>query len=183
MACWNPPHDGRCDGNPCDDGLYCNGVEACTLRDGVPTCGDGTPIECEFGFFCDEELDECVDYCAAVVCDDGNVCTDDSCNPLNGECVGTYNTDACDDGDPCTDNDVCSDGVCTGTPFCDDGDACTHDACADGNCTSTPVDCDDGVECTDDLCDIVTGGCVYQPNDDNCDIGEVCDPVHGCVNP
>src|SRR5207253_2854691 len=34
-------------------------------------------------------------------CNDGNPCTDDSCNPTTG-CVHTNNTASCDDGNACT---------------------------------------------------------------------------------
>jgi len=48
-------------------------------------------------------------------CDDGNVCTDDSCD-LAGGCVFTHNVIPCDDDDTCTQDDVCSGGNCAGTP-------------------------------------------------------------------
>ncbi|MFQ5461501.1 MAG: hypothetical protein ACE5E5_02630, partial [Phycisphaerae bacterium] len=47
-------------------------------------------------------------------CDDGNVCTDDTCDPATG-CVNTNNVAACDDGNACTTTDVCDGaGVCAG---------------------------------------------------------------------
>lgn len=70
----------------CDDGRFCNGLEACV--DGA--CAPGTP----------------------ATCDDGNLCTTDACDDATG-CVYESNTDPCaDDGDACTD-DVCDAGVCT----------------------------------------------------------------------
>jgi hypothetical protein len=46
-----------------------------------------------------------------VVCDDGNPCTDDACDPVVG-CVFTPdNTNTCSDGNACT-NDVCQGGAC-----------------------------------------------------------------------
>ncbi|HSP97153.1 MAG TPA: hypothetical protein VL049_07905 [Candidatus Dormibacteraeota bacterium] len=59
------------------------------------------------------------DPCASVQCDDGNVCTDDSCDPASGACVYTPAPGrVCNDGDVCTATDVC-DGVgdCVGTDF------------------------------------------------------------------
>jgi len=44
-------------------------------------------------------------------CDDGNACTDDTCDLMSG-CLFTNNTSACDDGNACTHVDVCRDGVC-----------------------------------------------------------------------
>src|SRR5206468_138746 len=48
-------------------------------------------------------------------CDDGNVCTIDSCDPATG-CVHAPNTAPCDDGSACTTNDTCSGGTCVGGP-------------------------------------------------------------------
>ena len=44
---------------------------------------------------------------SAPNCDDGNVCTDDSCNPASG-CVNANNIASCDDGDACTTADTCA---------------------------------------------------------------------------
>ncbi|MEE8310941.1 MAG: hypothetical protein V3R77_01705, partial [Candidatus Binatia bacterium] len=126
-------------------------------------------------------------------CDDGNPCTDDSCD-ADGGCMNVVNVAPCDDGDACTTEDVCSQGRCTGgvppecddnnpctddsceatggcmnvvnaTP-CDDGDACTTgDACVDGTCAGLEVAlCDDGDPCTTDRCD-ATSGCASAPLD------------------
>ena len=46
-------------------------------------------------------------------CDDANVCTDDSCDPVSG-CVHTNNSGACNDGNACTTGDTCRGGVCGG---------------------------------------------------------------------
>jgi hypothetical protein len=114
-------------------------------------------------------VDGCVDD-GDQICDDGDACTDDACDPATGECVFTPNID-CDDGDACTD-DSCdpATGLCVNTPNvdCDDGDACTDDSCdpATGLCVNTPnIDCDDGDVCTDDSCDPATGECVSVPAD------------------
>ena len=48
-----------------------------------------------------------------ATCDDGDVCTDNSCNPASG-CVSLPNTATCDDGDACTSVDVCAGSKCTG---------------------------------------------------------------------
>jgi hypothetical protein len=142
-------------------------------------------------------------------CDDGNVCTDDSCDPASG-CLNTPNTVPCDDGDACTTNDTCSGGACVGGPPpncddgngctddtcdpasgcvndpntapCDDGDACTtNDTCSGGACVGGPApNCDDGVGCTDDACDRAVG-CVNTPNDANClDDGLYCNGTEFC---
>ena len=90
----------------------------------------------------------------ALDCDDGNVCTDDACDPDTG-CTATPNTAVCDDGDACTTVDICAEGICVGgVPLvCDDGNICTDDACVPASgCTATPntAPCDDGSACTTD---------------------------------
>ncbi|HAN32717.1 MAG TPA: hypothetical protein DCQ06_14080, partial [Myxococcales bacterium] len=45
-------------------------------------------------------------------CDDGNVCTTDSCNSKTGKCETKVNTGPCDDGSICTSGDSCIDGKC-----------------------------------------------------------------------
>ncbi len=136
---------------------------------------------------------ETVDPCAGVVCDDGNVCTNDACDPATGECVFTNNNDPCDDGSFCTIGDRCNFGLClpSGARDCNDGQFCTgsescdeiNDLCvSSGNpcnpatqtCNETTdtcdaldpcagVVCDDGNACTADACDPATGACVFVP--------------------
>lgn len=76
----------------CDDGLWCNGQETC---DAVLGCQSGTPPNL----------------------DDGNSCTDDSCDEANDQVVHTNNNAPCDDGNPFTINDQCVNGGCVGTPI------------------------------------------------------------------
>src|SRR5215813_4142144 len=99
------------------------------------------------------------------VCDDGNACTVDTCNP-DGTCAHSTPTD-CNDSNPCT-ADSCdpSTGQCINAPktgtACDDLNDCTgNDACnAAGQCVGTPIsgccnvntDCDDANACTTDTC-------------------------------
>lgn len=73
----------------------------------------------------------------------------------------------CDDGDMCTD-DTCNSGTCLNTTddtnLCTDGNDCTSDACVSGVCTSTNepagTTCNDGLFCTaTDACD-GSGTCV-----------------------
>jgi hypothetical protein len=80
------------DDSYCDDGLWCNGQETCDITNG-----------CEAG--------------TAPTIDDGNGCTDDSCDEVNDVVVNAYNTSPCDDGDPFTANDQCVNGACVGTPL------------------------------------------------------------------
>jgi hypothetical protein len=93
-------------------------------------------------------------------CNDGNVCTNDSCDPVTG-CVHVNNTNACNDGNACTLDDSCSAGTCRGTA----------------------IVCDDSNACTDDSCDPATGACVYANDDTNpCSDGDLCTQTDACHN-
>lgn len=122
-------------------------------------------------------------------CDDGNPCTDNTCDTAKG-CVSVPNTATCTDNDICTEGDTCKDKVCVGkimicddgntcttdscdkaggctkvpnTAACDDGNACTDSKCDNSTCKSnSPTVCDDKSVCTTDSCDPKTGGCVYE---------------------
>jgi hypothetical protein len=171
----NPCTDDSCDqvrgciytnnANPCDDGLICTINDQCTggICTGAPLCDDGNA--CNGTETCDPVSGACGPG-TPLVCDDGNPCTDDSCDPVHG-CLTVNNTNACDDGSLCTTNDVCTEGVCTGTAVpCDDGNACNgKETCDPGTGTCLPgavPNCDDGIACTIDACDPVQG-CTHTP--------------------
>ena len=123
---------------PCDD------ANPCTIAD---TCEDGG---CMAG--------------AVKSCDDGEVCTNDTCDAKAG-CVHAANEELCDDGDACTKTDLCKNGKCQpGADSCpckgDDAcaklnSACVTGSCEAGKCAKKPVtgSCDDGDACTSgDVC-------------------------------
>jgi hypothetical protein len=120
-------------------------------------------------------------------CDDGDLCTVDTCvalscvqTPIPGCCAIDVD---CDDGNPCTD-DTCQANACAytdNTHPCFDGSECTvGDVCAAGACTGTAIVCDDGNACTADSC--VDGACQYDyapvgiccVSDLDCDDGNYC---------
>src|SRR5438093_1498371 len=194
---------GRCVGSPrsCDDGNVCTD-DACRPETGCVHTANAAPCDdanaCTTHDTCSGG--KCVGG-APPTCDDGNVCTDDACQPDTG-CVHTPNAAPCDDGDACTTGDTCTGGSCTGallscddgnpctddtcdsrtgcghtlnTGPCDGGDACTtDDTCTDGTCAGHGrLGCDDGNPCTDDACDSRTG-CTHTPIDGPCDDGDFC---------
>jgi len=138
--------NGLTDDQLCDDGEPCT-EDSCN---GDGTCAhapvNGQP--CEDGEGLCTVSDICLNgVCTGnpVNCDDGNVCTEDLCNPGNGECSNLsppLNGQACNDGSECTVNDTCQNGICNGTfdaSVCDDGNACTNDFCQAGSCIHAPV--------------------------------------------
>ncbi len=105
-------------------------------------------------------------------CEDGNVCTNDACDPVIG-CFHINNGAVpCTDNNVCTDGDFCTNGSCwaKGMFACDDANICTQDFCnALTGCVHTDVqsECSDEDPCTIDACETLAGGCVHTPV--NCD--------------
>ncbi len=132
------------------------------------------------------DIDKYVGKCAKgpSICDDGNPCTIDDCDPAQG-CVTTIKP--CADSDPCTlDSCDVKTGDCLHTPDpCDDSNACTTGSCTPGSgCAFAAADCSDGDACTSDGC-TPSSGCVHAPL--NCDDHltctiDSCDGKLGCVN-
>jgi hypothetical protein len=169
------------DGNPCTDDS-CAPAQGCIHAPNTVPCEDGDV--CTVGDQC--EGGQCV-HGPEVSCDDGNPCSDDSCDPATG-CVHVPNQLDCDDGNACTGGDHCVAGACQGgqAVSCDDDNLCTDDTCAlTLGCVHTPnqAPCDDGDLCTTlDLCDL--GQCVGSGalpcNDGNPCTDDACDPLAGC---
>jgi hypothetical protein len=149
---------------------------------------------CQAGFlFCDDKnlctADSCDPIKSCVYepldCNDDNACTVDSCDPSEG-CANAV--DDCDDNNKCT-YDFCDEslGCLYKEKDCeDDNDVCTIVVCQPqtGKCLSTSLDCDDQDACTTESCDPSTG-CGSEPLDcdDNNDCTvDSCNPEDGCVN-
>jgi len=113
---------GRCIRSNKFDDTPCNDLDACTSDDSCRSgaCVGATPLNC----------------------DDGLVCTTDSCDRRLG-CQNIVREGACDDGNRCTANDRCAPNAkCVGsTVACDDDNVCTADRCeAATGCVYTPLD-------------------------------------------
>jgi hypothetical protein len=174
------PETGACILSELEDGTACNDKNACTAND-----------KCVAGL--------CKG--SSKTCDDGNICTDDSCD-VNLGCVYAYNTTDCDDGNPCTLDDYCAEGICTGdaNPACqcqtdadckaqEDGNLCNGTlVCKAYKCQVNPatvVKCDksnDG-DCKVTYCLPETGKCVTADfeNGKPCNDDNVCTLVDVCV--
>lgn len=155
------------DGTPCADDLFCNGQEVCLSGVCTPSSSP-----CASGETCDESQNVCrpPPQCQThAECDNGNVCTDDSCDA--GTCRSAPNAIPCDDGDICTENDACSNAVCAGTAIagCENSDV-PDDGAPDGpadNSATILIDADeDGVDDALDLCPNTPAG--MNANADGC---------------
>jgi hypothetical protein len=194
---------------PCDDGLFCNGLDRCQGGEcralGVDPCAGGS----ECADRCDEANDSCLLPLGTPCTDDANLCTRDQCDGL-GVCAHVPVARACDDGIFCNGEDGCVAGECafhTGDPcaggctaICDesqgacvepqgtacedDGNPCTEDLCMDGGCTHAAaqgtVCTDDANPCTDDVCE--NGLCTHPhvPGCAMCEVDGDCDDANPC---
>jgi slime mold repeat-containing protein len=174
----------------CSDDNVCTGTETCVDS----ACQPGTPL----------------------TCDDGNDCTDDLCDAQTG-CYTLDNVDPCDDGDLCTLTDACQDGACVGADpmvctvldqchvvgvcnpatgicsnpnqpdgtACDDASLCTAtDSCQGGICSGAdPVICTALDSCHEiGTCNPASGICdnPAKPEGAGCDDGDACTLTDTC---
>ena len=131
------------DGDPCDDGTFCNGADTCSGGTCSSHTGDPCAGGAECNTYCNEAAGNCFNSVTTACTDEGNVCTDDYCDGA-GTCAHTNNTASCDDNNACTTGDTCSGGVCAGVDTsatdCNDGNACTTDSCDPGSgCINDPI--------------------------------------------
>jgi hypothetical protein len=96
------------DGDPCTEDLCDPGTGGCTSTPSAAKCNDNDA--CTTGDTCSEG--GCVG--APVDCDDGNPCTTDSCNKVQGCFHQVVAGGSCDDGKACTTGDTCVAGACVG---------------------------------------------------------------------
>ncbi len=123
----------------------CTSNDACT----VPLCNGDTGV------------------CSSTTlnCDDGNPCTQDTCNSFGCIHINYADGSACSDNNSCTLSDHCMSGTCVGTTkTCNAPDACVVAACnkTTGNCEQTPRICDSSA-CITGTCDPAIG-CVFTGN-------------------
>ncbi len=188
---------GKCQGGmgkDCDDKLPCT-ADVCLIGKGcVHQAGKGLPCndgdDCTLEDTCDGVLGTCLPGTKPKACKDGNICTDDGCDPKvpNG-CTFKPNTLPCDNLDVCNKGDTCAVGLCkagTETTDCNDDNACTVDLCdAKIGCTHKPHTggCNDNDACTDkDVCvGTVCSGVPTVCDDNNVCTKDGCDTKTGCT--
>jgi hypothetical protein len=183
-------HLSACDDrNPCtQDTCDATGCHRVTLPNGTP-CPDQNPCN---------GSESCLGgVCAPALppsCDDGNACTADTCDFVNGcRNAPLTNNTSCADTDVCNGAETCQAGTCQpGTTLpCDDGNACTTDSCNPlSGCAHAPIagcvtctvvaDCNDSNPCTTDACN--AGACqnTNVTNGTPCLDGNLCNGTETC---
>jgi PKD domain-containing protein len=155
-------------GNPCDDHDPCTVelvstfYQSCTWINVMGPC----------------RSDTCVLNGVTTVCDDGNPCTRDLCDP-NTHCWSVPDVLAsspCDDGNACTVGDTCSHGACTGQPSPDPvcRAACVPTAPVENCYTPEDDDCNGFTNEADPMCFT----CFWDP----CPAGMGCDSGGFCYD-
>jgi hypothetical protein len=131
-----------------------NHTVACTS---LSQAGTGSKCDCT-----DLDFTTVLDPCVTALCDDGNVCTADSCAVENGAAVCHH--------DPAQDGEACGDAsACAG-----------QGQCSGGSCVAGALrDCSDDNPCTDDSCDAFAG-CQHVANTSPCDDGNACTTNDTC---
>lgn len=153
--------------------------------DGGESCEDGNTVDGD-GCSSDCQNENCVEQTAPEVACDTNADCDPTrtCSEDTGFCTPWL---LCEDGDLCT-VDTCNmavgGGTCQHLPRdCDDGFGCTTDSCdsLSGACAHEADDgaCDDGNLCTDDVCTL-NSGCAGVSNSEPCDDGDPCTENDSC---
>jgi MYXO-CTERM domain-containing protein len=171
------------DGNACTESDECNGSGRC-----VGTQKDCSNLDgpCTLGT-CDSVTGNCVadEKADGTTCDDGDACTDpDTCQ--SGSCTSGATVD-CDDGNECTAEscdsvngcqytDVAAGTTCGAAAACQDGTTLAPGSECDGSgtCSALPT-----VDCSPYLCD--SGACTSTCTDDDdcagdayCDVNDEC---------
>jgi hypothetical protein len=141
-------------GASCDDGQYCTQNDACNL---LGSCV-GTARDCNDGLLCTTDTcDEPTASCKNTMlfgCAIGGACyTNNQANPAN----------ACQSCQPATSTaswtNKAQGEVCNDNLFCTVNDSCD----GSGNCRSTARSCNDNLTCTLDVCSEQLGSCTSTP--------------------
>jgi MYXO-CTERM domain-containing protein len=148
------------EGTFCDNASVCDGREKCDASGECVTVPD-TALDCDDGEFCTSDTCDPVDGCVhdATAMNDqecpGNGCTTNN-KCLNGDCAGEGTL--CEDRGPCVASS-CDSGSCSYDSTALNGKSCTSNpcligqTCASGECTGGEPKCDDGNLCTADSCE------------------------------
>lgn len=162
----------------------------------------GSTIPCSSETDCPREAcsgGTCVASNAGSACSDSNACTQNDVCTSSGKCQGQPLN--CDDGDVCTADSCDVNGGCTHSPIagcctsdaqCGDADACTADTCnlsthtcqhaPIAGCCNTDAQCADSNACTSDVCNQSTHQCQHTPIANCCTTNSDCNDSNACTN-
>jgi hypothetical protein len=189
---------------PCDRLVWSATVCQCVAvpKTSADACDDG--VACTVDDTCQDD-GRCEGLPSDAMCDDGDPCTGEICDPGSG-CASEPSSEPCDDGNPCTVGDQCAGGACQpGTPdpacvctsaddTCEadhgDGDLCNGALhCVNSAClvdpATVPPPCEPtvgGSPCMTMACDPQSGHCAPQTVTDGaaCDDGDDCSVGDSC---
>jgi len=163
--CVHTPNDSLClDENGCTVNERCDAEQGC-LSD-PKNCADAHDCTTDT---CLAPSGDCVHTPVDTQCNDGILCTVDTCDPNIG-CLHGAEDSLCNDNIDCTFDDcrpldpAAGPDGCIRTPddpVCADGELCTSDRCdPTTGCQHDPRECpDDGDLCTEEFCNSKTGEC------------------------
>jgi len=198
---------GKCKVNKvnCDDNNACTKDSCDSKATGSGTGGKGACKNVAMTGGCDADGNACTvgDVCEKGVCkvgkkkscDDGSICTIDTCDAASGVCkfnkTKTEGLSCNADSSVCTVGDTCKNGQCESgkKKVCDDSNKCTIDACdpkagckninSDGPCDADGDACTAGDKCDSGKC---KAGAPKKCNDNSPCTKDSCDKLTGkCV--
>lgn len=171
----------------CDDKNPCT-IDSCDGSSGKAVCVN-TPKPCDMSDPCVPQfcnVDDGVCYPKAVICNDGDKCTNDTCVNIGGQAKCSFEERQCTSVDACNPSSCsASTGECVVKPVqCEDNDPCTSNVCNTTNaqCSFPAIPCVNSTVCEPQYCSKTDGQCYVQKVkcDDNnpCTI-DTCDGSSG----
>jgi fibro-slime domain-containing protein len=147
-----------CTADSCDPSNQPDGCVNTPISSCNPTTGPCSISVCNTTDVCNPRSCDVNGNCVtkAVVCNDNNLCTDDSCSNTGPTAQCVFAPVNCSQANPCNPQSCDqSSGTCVGNPVvCNDGNFCTNDSCVvsggKASCSFTPISCS-GYN-TKDLC-------------------------------
>lgn len=106
-------------------------------------------------------------------CNDGNLCTADTCPVPGGACAHAPVANCCNTSADCDDSNACTSDSCPGA-----GKQCAHTAVP--GCCNSNTDCNDGNLCTADICSGATRTCLHPVINGCCNVDVDCTKGNKC---